>query len=255
MISVNTAGKIVATLKQVRIETRALNHPIKISSWEGSIMKGFSVPSLASTAVLSLLGMSLATPVLAEAGDFYVRAGVSAMDPDTGSDSFSTIPRSGVRLDSDITLGGTFGWFFTDSVALELSSSLPYSTDLEGNRQLTDLGIGDLGDVKYVPTYLTLNLFIDDTSAVTPYLGAGVAFNKFYDENAKPPGLDVNLESTFTPTFLAGVELDFGAPVLVNFDVRYTLLDADAAFSGAIDETVEMEIDPVVFSLGVGYRF
>jgi outer membrane protein len=232
-----------------------VGHPVKTLSWEGNIMKGFSVSSVASVAVLSLLGISLAGPVLAGAGDFYVRAGISAMEPDTGSESFSTIPRSGVQLDSDVTLGGALGWFVTDSVALEISSSLPYSPDLEGNGQLKELGIGNIGDVKYVPTYVTVNWFIEDTSAVTPYLGAGVAFNKFYDENAEPSGLDVNLDSTFTPTFLAGVELDFGVPVLVNFDVRYTLLDTDATFSGAIDETVEMEIDPVVFSLGVGYRF
>ncbi|SFM77154.1 OmpW/AlkL family protein [Marinobacter pelagius] len=218
-------------------------------------MKGFSATNLASAAVVSLLGGALAGPVQAGAGDFYVRAGVSAMDPDTGSESFSTIPRSGVRLDSDVTLGGALGWFVTESVALEVSSSLPYSPDLEGNQRLKDLGIGNIGDVKYVPTYLTMNFFFQDTSAVTPYLGAGVAFNKFYDENAKLSGLDVNLDSTFDPTVLAGVELDFGTPVLVNFDVRYTLLDTDAKFSGAIDETVEMEIDPVVFTLGVGYRF
>lgn len=218
-------------------------------------MKGFSAANLASAAVVSLLGGALAGPVYAGAGDFYVRAGVSAMDPDTGSESFSTIPRSGVRLDSDVTLAGTLGWFVTDVVALEISSSLPYSPDLEGNQRLKDLGIGNIGDVNYVPTYLTMNFFIEDPSAVTPYLGAGVAFNKFYDENARLSGLDVNLDSTFDPTVLAGVELDFGTPVLVNFDVRYTLLDTDAKFSGAIDETVEMEIDPVVFTLGVGYRF
>lgn len=218
-------------------------------------MKGISVPSMASAAVLSLLGGTLAGPVLAGAGDFYVRAGISAMDPDTGSESFSSISRSSVRLDSDMTLGGGLGWFVTDYVALEISSSLPYSPDLEGNQRLKDLGIGNIGDVNYVPTYLTVNFFFQNTSAVTPYLGGGVAFNKFYDENAKQSGLDVNLDSTFDPTVLAGVEMDFGAPVLVNFDIRYTMLDTDANFSGAIDETVEMEIDPVVFTLGVGYRF
>lgn len=63
-----------------------------------------------------------------------------------------------------------------------------------------------------------------------------------------------DLDRTLTTISLAGGELDFGVPVPVNFDVRYTSLDTDAMFSGAIDETVEMEIDPVVFSLGVGYR-
>lgn len=218
-------------------------------------MKGVLGSGLASAAVIPLLGVVLTGPVYAGAGDFYVRAGVSAMDPDTGSESFSAIPRSGVRLESDIALSGTLGWFFTDYAALEISSSLPYSPDLEGNHRLKDLGLGQIGDVKYVPTYLTMNFFMDDTSAVTPYLGAGVAFNKFYDENARPSGLDVNLDSTFDPTFLAGVELDFGGPVLVNFDVRYTLLDTDARFSGAINETVEMEVDPVVFTLAVGHRF
>jgi len=218
-------------------------------------MKVFSVSRVASAAVLSLLGICQAGPVLAGAGDFYVRAGISAMDPDTGSESFSTIPRSGVQLDSDIALSGALVWFFTDYASLELSSSLAYSPKLEGNHRLQELGIGNIGDVKYVPTYLTVNFFFQDTSAVTPYLGAGVAFNKFYDENASLSGLDVNLESTFDPTVVAGVELDFGVPVLVNFDVRYTPLTTDAEFSGAIDETVEMDLDPVVFTLGVGYQF
>lgn len=217
-------------------------------------MKGYSVKGVFRVGI-SMLGMVLATQAHGAAGDLLVRAGVSAMDPDTGSESFSSISRSAVRLDSDVTLSGSVAWFFTDYAAAEISSSLPYSPNLEGNARLKDLGIGNIGDVKYVPTYLTLNLYIQDPSAVTPYLGAGVAFNKFYDENARLSGLDVNLDSTFDPTFLAGVELDFGTPVLVNFDIRYTLLDTDAQFSGAINETVEMEINPVVFSLGVGYRF
>ncbi|MEQ5814741.1 hypothetical protein J3362_04425 [Marinobacter sp. NFXS11] len=49
-----------------------------------------------------------------------------------------------------------------------------------------------------------------------------------------------DLARTLTPISPAGVELDFGVPVLVNFDVRYTLLDTDATFSDAIDETVAM---------------
>jgi len=177
------------------------------------------------------------------------------MDPDTGSESFSGIPESGVQLDSDETLSGSVAWFFKDYAAFEISSSLPYSPDLDGNARLKELGIGNIGDVKYVPTYMTVNFYLQDTSAVTPYLGAGVAFNKFYDENAKLSGLDVNLDSSFDPTLLAGVELDFGAPVLFYFDARYTFLETDASFSGATTETIEMEINPVVFNLGIGYRF
>jgi len=42
--------------------------------------------------------------------------------------------------------------FFTNDAVLEISSSRPYSPDLEGNASLQDLVIGDFGDVKYVPS-------------------------------------------------------------------------------------------------------
>lgn len=205
--------------------------------------------------IASILASAIAVPAYAAAGDLWLRVGASAMDPGTESESFSSISRSEVRLDSGATLSAAAAWFVTDYAALEISSSLPYNSDLEGNRRLKDLGLGKIGDVKYVPTYLTMNFYFNDSSAVTPYLGGGIAFNKFYDEQASPAGLDVNLDSTFDPTVVAGVNMDFGAPVVVNFDVRYTPLDTDATFSGAIDQTVEMEIDPAVFTLGVGYRF
>lgn len=203
----------------------------------------------------SVLASALAVPAHAASGDIWLRVGMSAMDPGTESESFSSISRSGVRLDSAITASAAATWFVTDYAALEISSSLPYKSDLEGNSRLKDLGLGKIGNVKYVPTYLTMNVYFQEFSAVTPYLGAGIAFNKFYDEEATPAGLDVNLDSTFDPTAIAGVTVDFGAPVVVNFDVRYTPLETDATFSGALDQTVEMEIDPTVFTLGVGYRF
>ncbi len=43
---------------------------------------------------------------------------------------------------------------------------------------------------------------------------------------------------------------------LLNFDVRYISLKADAKLSDGVDtETLELDISPLVYSINIGYAF
>lgn len=214
------------------------------------------VSGLRCAVVMAAVGaVVVSQPVMAAAGDLVIRAGVSAMETDSGSDSFSAIPRSGVRLDDAVTLSASAAYYLSDYAAVELTTSLPYQHDLEGNNRLKELGLGKLAEVKEIPTSLTMNFYLNDYSAVTPYVGVGVAYTRFYDEDMKVPGLAVDFEDTVDLTAVAGVEMAFPNNLIVSFDLRYIDLKPTADFSGAVDEDIELEVDPVIFTLSAGYRF
>lgn len=214
------------------------------------------VSGMRCSVVIAAMGVGVVSqPVMAATGDLVVRAGVSAMNASSGSDSFGAIPRSGVRLDDAVTLSASAAYYLSDYAAVELTTSLPYQHDLEGNNRLKDLGLGKLAEVKEIPTSLTMNFYLTDYSAVTPYVGVGVAYTRFYDEDMKVPGLAVDFEDSMDLTAVAGVEMSFPSNLIVSFDLRYIDLQTTADFSGAVDEDIELEVDPVIFTLSAGYRF
>ncbi|AOY87316.1 hypothetical protein BKP64_03450 [Marinobacter salinus] len=212
--------------------------------------------SLQCKVLIAAMGVgAISQPVMAGAGDLVVRAGISAMDTDSGSDSFSSISRSGVQLDDAVTLSASAAYYLSDYSAIELTSSFPYQHDLEGNSRLKALGLGTLAEVKEIPTSLTINFYLNDYSAVTPYVGAGVAYTRFYDEDMKVTGLAVDFEDSVDLTAVAGVEMAFPSNLMVSFDLRYIDLNPTADFDGAVDEDIELDVDPVIFTLSAGYRF
>lgn len=210
-------------------------------------------PGIALIGALSIVGYT--PPVVAEAGDWVLRAGVSSMQTDSNSETFSTISRSGIRLDDDTSATFTAAYFFADTVALELTTGLPYQHELRGNRRLKDLGIDKIADVKSVSTSLGLQFYLPNKTRFRPYAGLGGSYTAFYDEEMKVGGLDVDLEGTLDCTLIVGTDMALTKNLLLNVDARYIDIDTTAKFSGAIEEDIELEVDPFIYTIGLGYRF
>jgi outer membrane protein len=97
---------------------------------------------------------------------------------------------------------------------------------------------------------------------VHPYLGAGVNYTIFYSEEASGSlegalgATDVSLDDSFGYALQAGIDFDISDRVFVNADVKYIDMDTTATLrSGATTRTLEVSIDPIVASLGLGMRF
>jgi outer membrane protein len=107
-----------------------------------------------------------------------------------------------------------------------------------------------------LPPTLTLQYHLDpDGTSIRPYVGAGINYTTFFgiDETA---GLDIHLDDSFGLALQAGFDIPFGGGWSANVDVKKIFISTDATVDGA-GPTIyaNIDIDPVIFGVGVGYRY
>ncbi|MFZ5653309.1 MAG: OmpW/AlkL family protein [Pseudomonadota bacterium] len=216
-----------------------------------------------SVVALAALGMSTAGGALAyQPGDLIVRAGVASVQPNEDSGALkldgAALPGTEAGVDNDEQLGLTLSYMLTSHWGLGLLAATPFEHDVRAK------GVGvDAGSIKHLPPTLTLQYFpMDAASRWQPYVGAGVNYTLFFDEQVDGeleglfgPG-DLDLDNSFGWAAQAGLDYQLDDHWLLNASVWYLDIDTDATFKFAANRvTADVDIDPWVYMLGVGYRF
>ncbi len=220
----------------------------------------------------SLCALALAVPAAAQAyqpGDFIVRAGVAHVDPheDSGEVRLDGSKVSGTKasLDGENQLGLTFAYMLSDHVGLELLAATPFSHTVS----VSGLGAGldgKLADIKQLPPTLSLQYYpMAPTSALQPYVGVGINYTKFFDTdlsgNRKDQGFsNLKLKDSVGLAGQVGVDYLLTDNFLLNASVWYVDIDTKATVDGpsalSVGKTkVDVDIDPWVYMVGVGYKF
>lgn len=204
-----------------------------------------------------------------QAGDIIVRAGAVTVDPREDS---SGIKHGGLgnlggkaTLDSNTQLGLNFAYMLTDNVGVELLAATPFSHDVgvAGSPAGLDALNGKLGTIKHLPPTLSLVYYpLDQTSAFKPYVGAGVNFTWFFDESvsgsAKAKGFDgLSLDNSWGLAAQVGMDYMLNDNWMVNAQVRY--IDIETTGKTNLDGVgrlkVDVDVDPWVYMVGLGYKF
>ncbi|WGL16034.1 outer membrane beta-barrel protein [Microbulbifer bruguierae] len=249
-------------------------------------MKAFSLSAAILAATLG------ASQCLAdyEQGDFIVRIGWGYVDPDDDSDwldieGIGELPDTRVYVDDgdNATITGT--WLFADHFGLGLLVAFPFEHDLEV-AGLPDpiepfvnppLGKVDLGSVEHLPPTLTIQWFpVCKESWVQPYVGLGVNFTTFMDEEVSNVAdeyfadvlgavgpADLELDESWGLAGELGVDIMFGRDSnwLFNAAVWYLDIDSDATIDFRDQRgfftriKTDVDIDPWVYSVGLGFKF
>jgi outer membrane protein len=206
-----------------------------------------------SAAVL-VAGTATVGPAMAQdgkaAGTFLLRGRAIAVVPDESS----TVTVIGGSVDASNTPAPELdlSYFFTDNIAVELiAATTRHSMKDKGST----LGTVDLGDVSVMPPTLTLQYHFLPKSAFSPYVGAGVNFTVFH--NAKAPGAPVasiSYENNFGWALQAGVDFNVSGRWFLNADVKKIFLNTTAKINGGAI-VGDVDLDPWVFGVGLGYRF
>ncbi len=213
--------------------------------------------TLANTFTKSLLAASLAVAsgsVLAAQGDFIVRAGLAHVAPNADSDSdILGIPGAEVDVDSDTSLGLTFGYMATDNIGIGLLAAWPFEHDIEGDGSIS--GLDDVASTKHLPPTVTAQWHFMPENNIRPFVGAGINYTYFFDEDTEGAleTLDINLHNSWGWAAEAGVDIDLNDQVFFGAQVFYIDIATEAKISGA--EQFDVDIDPWVFLLTAGTRF
>lgn len=120
-------------------------------------------------------------------------------------------------------------------------------------------GLGELASVTLFPPTVLLQYHLNPGGRFKPYIGAGVNYTVFFNEKAGPGAyalgaVDVDFDNAFGFALQAGVDVALTDRMYLNFDVKKLYLNTDVAFVGT-PITADVDIDPWIFGVGVGYRF
>ncbi|RBP32532.1 outer membrane protein [Marinobacter pelagius] len=228
-----------------------------------------------------------------EAGDFLIRAGAVHVAPDDSSSTpvFTgagplegktlVLEGTGVGVDSNTQLGITATYMLTNNIGIGVLGATPFQHDIEGEGGLSSFG--KLGETKHLPPTITLQYFpMAASSKVQPYAGIGINYTTFFEEKTTSTLTTVidtvaNQNYGTAPGTVDGskLELDDSVGIALELGVDYMLteniglnaalwwadIDTDAtitAYSGDTNVgkiTTDVEIDPMVYMVGVSYKF
>ena len=196
-----------------------------------------------------------------EKGDFVVRIGPALIEPNNSSDDVEGIPNTEVGVDNNVTLGFTIGYLFTSNFAVELLGVTPSNHDLQGRGAIG--GLNKIGDVDVFPPTLCLQYRFANSSTFQPYVGAGINYTHFSNEDTSTSletalggSTDLDVDDSWGLAAQVGVDMSINDSWLFNAAIWYVDIDADATLStGNVDRDVDIDIDPWVLFIGIGRKF
>lgn len=205
---------------------------------------------LALSAALVAFG---AQPIVASAkqGDWLLRSGIAVVDPK--SDNYR-VPGSSDTAELDTSLGATIEgtYMLADHWGLELMATTPIRHDIDLETAGGDIRVARLNTL--LPT-LSLQYHFNPEGKWRPYLGTGLNFTKFYDEEGQGPfaGDRLHLNNSWGLAGQLGLDVGLTDNLFVNAAVRYIDIDTQAQYEGM--DIGRYRIDPLVYQLQLGYKF
>lgn len=195
------------------------------------------------------LMLALASPFASahEEGDFFMRAGLASVMPNESSDN--VLNTGELELTNDTQLGLTLTYMLTDKIGVELLAATPFTHDVS-----TD-GLGKVAEVSHLPpTLMAQYYFGEATSQYRPYVGAGINYTTFFEEEGYGAldGTDVELDDSFGLAVQVGLDANINDTWFVNGSVWYIDIETDVETSVG---TIDTKIDPYVAMLSLGYTF
>lgn len=137
-----------------------------------------------------------------------------------------------------------FSYFFTPNLAAELILTYPQKHDV-------DLNGAGIGSIKHLPPTLLLQYHFMPQNKFKPYVGAGLNYTRLTSVDV-PSGVSVDRNS-FGLAVQAGFDYKLTRHWYLNVDVKYIDIDTEVKAGGA--KLTTLQVDPVLYSVGIGYRF
>ena len=179
-----------------------------------------------------------------EKGDWLLRVGAGSVSPKSSNSSV-------VSVDDGISLVFNGTYFFSPNVALEVLAAAPFSHDIKLLADGTKVG-----ETKHLPPTVSLQYHFNTNGAFHPYVGAGLNYTLFFSEETTGAlaGTSLDLDPSFGLAAQIGADFDISDKMFLNFDVRYIDIKTEASVS-VVDLNFDVDIDPMVYSLTLGWKF
>jgi outer membrane protein len=222
-----------------------------------------------TVSTLAVAGLLSANVMALEAGDFFARVGLGYVSPDTDSGNLVVggTELAGVQIDVGNNTRPIIevGYMATDNIGVEVLAAWPFKHDIDAAGVLD--GAGKLGETSHLPPTVSLQYYFTPDSVFRPYVGVGVNYTTFFSEDTTstldttlggPSSLSIS--DSFGLAAQIGADFDISDNLFLNLSVRYIQIEADATIktqtdTGQVVSRIKADIDPMVLSAGLGFRF
>ncbi len=197
----------------------------------------------------------ISAPALAyEAGDMMLRVGAAGVYPTGDSGNIDALgPGAKVEADSAWSLGITFSYMLTDNIGVGVLGAYPFEHDINAEGSISSLD--KVGSTKHLPPTVTLQYYFNNNSPATPFIGAGVNYTHFFDEDTTGAlaGTDLDIDDSWGYALEAGLDYDINDKWMISGQVYYINIETSADVSGV--GSFDVDINPWVYFLSAGYKF
>lgn len=200
---------------------------------------------LKQVALIALMGISAS----AMAGQWQVKVGGSVISPTQDTDILNGAVN--VEADHEYAFTPSVEYFFNDNISAELLLATPISHDVLVN--------GENGaKIKHLPPTLTAKYHFKNSTGFTPYIGVGGTAFVAWDEE----GVVKDVKEDFG--FAGQIGFNFQPADAKNwgvfFDARYAQLSPEVTLTDDTAAALEikkfdLDIDPMVYTIGYSYKF
>ena len=207
----------------------------------------------------SVLAVGLAAALVSgmtmahQAGDVLLRAGGALVVPKVSDNS--SLFNFGVNSNAQFGLTATY--MVTDNIGVELLAATPFSHEITAAVPALNIPVTKVGKTKHLPPSLYLQYyFLNKDAKARPYVGAGLNYTTFFSEKGQGPVTELKLKDSWGAAFNAGVDIKLTDNLYLNAAMWYAKIKTKASFKAANKvHEVDVKLDPMVYFLGVGYRF
>lgn len=225
------------------------------------------------TAVALSAGVMSLPAVAYEPGDMLVRFGAVHVAPNESSNtllidgSSSVFPKSEATVGDDTQFGISFTYLINQHVGVEVLGATPFKHEVKVKGLGGGLD-GKLADVKHLPPTVSLQYYpMGAGSKWQPYVGLGLNHTFFFDEKLTSERKsdaqkfsNLKLKSSTGLTGQVGIDVALTERLFVNAAAWYMGIDTTATVDGPkalnVGQTkVKVQIDPMVYMLGLGVKF
>ncbi len=220
------------------------------------------------------LAVTASTAFSYEAGTFLVRGGAAMVDPDTSSSTLrldgASLAGTGATVDDNTQLGLAFAYMVTDHIGVELLAATPFTHDVVATG-LTNVSPAlpdslTVAEVKHLPPTLSVQYYpMENTSKFQPYAGIGINYTFFFDESvtdAAKTNLTANsidLDASVGLALQLGCDYSLSDNLFLNAAIWKIDLETTAEIGTSLATpgtvSVDVDVDPWVYMVGVGYQF
>ncbi len=186
-----------------------------------------------------------------DAGDFVVRGRALVVKPQEDATITGGVTGNSIDIDTSVVPELDFSYFFTKNIAAELIAAVtPHDVKANG----TSAGNLDLGSAWLLPPTVLVQYHFDEMNKFKPYVGAGVNYTMFFNEDAGASITNIKYGNSFGPALQVGVDYMLDDHWMLNADVKKVWINSDVSInSGSVN--ADVDINPWLIGVGFGYKF